>query len=101
MARSTRRLRLPGEPTTARMETVTIAGKYCESGDILIRDIALPRLGRGDLLAIPMAGAYTLAMASNYNLARRPAVVLVGDGDAQADPAPRDRMPTWCARDAR
>ena len=64
-------------------ETITIAGKYCESGDILIRDIELPRLEAGDLLAIPMAGAYTLAMASNYNLARRPAVVLVKDGAAQ------------------
>jgi diaminopimelate decarboxylase len=63
-------------------ETVTIAGKFCESGDILIRDIELPRLEAGDLLAIPMAGAYTLAMASNYNLARRPAVVLVKDGAA-------------------
>ena len=52
-------------------ESVTIAGKFCESGDILIRDIELPRLEAGDLLAIPMAGVYTLAMASNYNLARR------------------------------
>ena len=64
-------------------ETITIAGKFCESGDILIRDIELPRLEAGDLLAIPMAGAYTLAMASNYNLARRPAVVLVKDGAAR------------------
>jgi diaminopimelate decarboxylase len=64
-------------------ETITIAGKFCESGDILIRDIELPRLEAGDLLAIPMAGAYTLAMASNYNLARRPAVVLVTDGAAR------------------
>ena len=64
-------------------ETITIAGKFCESGDILIRDFELPRLEAGDLLAIPMAGAYTLAMASNYNLARRPAVVLVKDGAAR------------------
>ena len=72
-------------------ELVTIAGKFCESGDILIRDIELSRLEAGDpstgsggsLLAIPMAGAYTLAMASNYNLARRPAVVLVKDGAAR------------------
>ncbi len=66
-----------------QMERVTIAGKFCESGDILIRDIELPRLSPGDLLAIPMAGAYTLAMASNYNLARRPAVVLVNQGEAR------------------
>jgi diaminopimelate decarboxylase len=65
------------------MERVTIAGKFCESGDILIRDIELPRLQAGDLLAIPMAGAYTLSMASNYNLARRPAVVLVNQGRAR------------------
>jgi diaminopimelate decarboxylase len=70
-------------PSGILHEIVTIAGKYCESGDILIRDIELPRLETGDLLAIPMAGAYTLAMASNYNLARRPAVVLVRDGSAR------------------
>jgi len=64
-------------------EIVTIAGKFCESGDILIRDVKLPRLAPGDLLAIPMAGAYTLAMSSNYNLARRPAVVLVNQGEAR------------------
>ena len=61
-------------------ERMTLAGRYCESGDILIRDIDLPHLNRGDLLAIPMSGAYTLAMASNYNLALRPAVILVGNG---------------------
>ena len=71
------------EERRTNRETITITGKYCESGDILIRDIELPRLEAGDLLAIPMAGAYTLAMASNYNLARRPAVVLVKDGAAQ------------------
>lgn len=65
------------------VERVTIAGKYCESGDILIEDIVLPRLQRGDLLAIPAAGAYCLAMASNYNMSLRPAVVMVKDGDAR------------------
>lgn len=64
-------------------ETVTIAGKYCESGDILIEQIDLPSLESGDLLAIPGAGAYCLAMASNYNHAPRPAVVLVNDGLAR------------------
>lgn len=67
-----------GEP-----ETVTIAGRYCESGDILIDGIALPRLEPGDLLAMPAAGAYALPMASNYNATPRPAVVMVGDGDAR------------------
>ena len=63
-------------------ETVTIAGKYCESGDVLIRDIDLPRLESGDLLAVPGAGAYCIPMASNYNLALKPAVVIVSEGKA-------------------
>jgi diaminopimelate decarboxylase len=63
-----------------RRETVTIAGKYCESGDVLIDGISLPVLAAGDLLALPMTGAYCLAMSSNYNLAPRPAVVLVNEG---------------------
>ncbi len=63
-------------------ETVTVAGRFCESGDVLIRDIALPRLATGDLLAVPMVGAYCLPLASNYNLVPRPAVVLVRDGQA-------------------
>ncbi len=63
-------------------ETVTIAGRFCESGDVLIRDIALPRLAAGDLLAVPMVGAYCLPLASNYNLVPRPAVILVRDGQA-------------------
>lgn len=70
-------------PLAASEETVTIAGKYCESGDILVRDVELPRLAPGELLAMPAAGAYQLAMASNYNMAYRPAVVLVRDGEAR------------------
>lgn len=62
---------------------VAIAGKYCESGDILIERIALPPVAPGDLLAIPAAGAYCLSMASNYNMALKPAVVLVNDGSAR------------------
>ena len=64
-------------------ETVTLAGKFCESGDVLIRDIALPVLERGDLIAIPASGAYAPSMASNYNLIPRPAVVMVKDGEAR------------------
>ena len=64
-------------------ETVTIAGKYCESGDVLIEEARLPRLERGDVLAVPAAGAYCLPLASNYNLAPRPAVVLVERGAAR------------------
>ncbi|MBI4759210.1 MAG: diaminopimelate decarboxylase [Chloroflexi bacterium] len=68
---------------TAPTQTVTVAGKYCESGDILARDVHLPRLEPGDLLAIPAAGAYCLPLASNYNLSLRPAVVMVKGGQAR------------------
>ena len=67
-------------PLAAAEERVTIAGRYCESGDVLVRDVDLPRLREGELLAIPASGAYQLSMASNYNLAYRPAAVFVEDG---------------------
>jgi diaminopimelate decarboxylase len=60
-----------------------IAGKHCESGDVLIDAVELPSPRRGDLLAVPATGAYTLAMASNYNGVPRPAAVLVGNGNAE------------------
>jgi diaminopimelate decarboxylase len=60
-----------------------IAGKHCESGDVLIDRVELPEPRRGDLLAVPATGAYTLAMASNYNGVPRPAAVLVADGSAR------------------
>ena len=63
-------------------ETFTIAGKYCESGDILVRDAQLPQVSAGDLIAIPASGAYSPSMASTYNLNGRPAIVLVRDGEA-------------------
>jgi diaminopimelate decarboxylase len=63
--------------------TVTIAGKFCESGDVLVRDVALVPPEPGDLVAIPAAGAYCLAMASNYNLALKPAVVMISGGSAR------------------
>jgi len=59
-----------------------IAGKHCESGDVLIDRVALPLPRRGDLLAVPATGAYTLAMSSNYNGVPRPAAVIVADGNA-------------------
>ena len=65
------------------VETVTIAGKYCESGDILIENIDLPLPQVGDLLAVPAAGAYCLAMASNYNMSLKPAVVMVQRGETR------------------
>ena len=64
-------------------EKVTIAGKYCESGDLLASDIMLPELESGDLLAIPATGAYCPSMASNYNLNPRPPMVLVKDGKSR------------------
>jgi len=63
--------------------TVSVAGLHCESGDVLIDDVALPEPRPGDLLAVPATGAYTLTMGSNYNAVPRPAVVLVGDGRAR------------------
>jgi diaminopimelate decarboxylase len=61
----------------------TICGKHCDAGDVLVRRIALPAPRRGDLLAIPGTGAYTLSMASNYNVLPRPAAVLVSGGKAR------------------
>jgi diaminopimelate decarboxylase len=62
---------------------VTVCGKHCESGDILIKDVHLPEdVGPGDLLCIPATGAYTYSMASNYNRMTRPPIVLVEDGNA-------------------
>ncbi len=61
----------------------TLAGKHCESGDVLIERVRLPRPRRGDLVAVPATGGYTLAMSSNYNGLPRPAAVLVGDGQAR------------------
>jgi diaminopimelate decarboxylase len=71
------------DPAGQPLQTVTIAGKYCESGDVLIDDALLPELEVGDVLAVPMTGAYCLAMASNYNLSPRPAVVIVAVGRAR------------------
>ena len=64
-------------------EMVTLAGKFCESGDFLIKDIELPSLVSGDIVAMPSSGAYAPAMASNYNLNPRPAMVMVKDGAAR------------------
>lgn len=61
----------------------TIVGKLCESGDVLIDDVELPRLKDGDRILIPATGAYTYAMASHYNRLPRPAVVFVRDGEAR------------------
>lgn len=61
-------------------ETVTVAGKCCESGDILIWDLKTPKVETGDMLAILSTGAYNYSMASNYNKLPRPAVIMIKDG---------------------
>ncbi len=63
-------------------EPVTIAGKHCESGDILIKDATLPKTEPGDILVVMGTGAYNYSMASNYNRLPRPASVVVNDGEA-------------------
>ena len=69
-----------GEPPSG---TFVVCGKHCESGDVMIHGLPLPEPKRGDLLAVPGTGAYTLAMASNYNSVPRPAAILVADGEAR------------------
>lgn len=62
---------------------VTLAGMHCESGDLLIENLPLPRsVSRGDIVAVPATGAYTYSMASNYNKKTRPAIVTVAGGEA-------------------
>lgn len=68
-----------GKPET---DVVTIAGKFCESGDILVKDIRLPKAEAGDVLAIPTSGAYSIPMSSNYNSSLRPAIIMVKEGKA-------------------
>jgi diaminopimelate decarboxylase len=70
--------------TDPNLAAVHVSGRYCESGDILLRDVMLPAgVGPGDLVAVATAGAYTLSMANNYNLTLRPAVVMVRDGQSR------------------
>lgn len=64
-------------------EKVTIAGKCCESGDILLKDAMMPEINVGDTLAVLATGAYNYSMASNYNRIAKPAVVAVSDGNAR------------------
>jgi diaminopimelate decarboxylase len=64
----------------ALVKAYSVAGKHCESGDVLIERVELPEPRRDDILAIPVTGAYTLSMSSTYNAVPRPAAVLVHDG---------------------
>jgi len=69
-------------PQAPRSEIVTIAGRFCESGDIIIKDGELPKLKAGELIAVAATGAYNYSMASNYNRVPKPAMVVVGKSDA-------------------
>jgi diaminopimelate decarboxylase len=80
-------------PERQAEEKVWIAGSYCESGDVLIEDLPFPKVEEGELIAVPMSGAYHLSMSSNYNGARKPAVLMLNRGAAsvwQEREAPED-----------
>jgi len=81
-----------------RSERVSIVGPYCESGDILIENLSMPKVEEGELIAIPVAGAYHLSMSSNYNGARRPAVLMLVEGKAELM-LRRETMDDLLARD--
>jgi hypothetical protein len=70
-------------PGRENKEKVSIAGPYCESGDVIIEDLPMPKLEIGELIAIPASGAYHLSMSSNYNGSRKPAVLLLDEGQAR------------------
>ncbi len=90
-----------GQMSAPATETVTVAGKHCESGDVLIHDAQLPPAQPGDVLVVPCTGAYNYSMASNYNRIGRPAAVVVHQGEAElileretyADLVRGDRLP--------
>ena len=71
---------IANRPDAPRTERVTLAGRCCESGDLVGEDMPLQQASRGDILAVLTTGAYNYSMASNYNRIPRPAVVLVKDG---------------------
>lgn len=71
------------KPDAELTETVTIAGRFCESGDILIKDVKMPELEEGDIICVYDTGAYGYSMSSNYNRVLKPAAVLVNN--AQSD----------------
>ncbi|MFJ8675865.1 diaminopimelate decarboxylase [Streptomyces sp. NPDC093589] len=76
--------RLVGRSPSATPEPMTVVGRHCEAGDVLATDVLLPGdIRPGDLLAVPVAGAYHLSMASGYNLVGRPPVIAVADGRAR------------------
>ncbi|MER5485355.1 diaminopimelate decarboxylase [Streptomyces sp. NPDC002812] len=76
--------RLVGRRSAAASRTTTVVGRHCEAGDVLAADVELPGdIHPGDLLAVPVAGAYQLSMASGYNMVGRPPVIAVHEGAAR------------------
>ncbi len=76
---------LPSRMDDPHESPFRVVGRHCETGDVLVSDARLPGdAGPGDLLAIPVTGAYSFVMASRYNLVPRPTVVMVGGGEAEA-----------------
>lgn len=73
---------IANKPLDENVETVTIAGRFCESGDILIKDISLPEIEEGDILCVYNTGAYNYSMASNYNRVQKPQMVLVNNSQS-------------------
>jgi len=65
------------------VERIHLAGPYCESGDVILKGLMMPKIEAGEWVAVPMSGAYQLSMSSNYNGARRPAVLWLEDGRAR------------------
>ena len=74
---------LVDKPLNTNFEKVTIAGKHCESGDVLLKDFFLPTCESGDFLAVFGTGAYNYSMSSNYNRIPRPATIMVGEGSVE------------------
>ncbi len=73
-------VQVANKPDEKAEETVTIAGRYCESGDILVSNVKMPKLKYGDILCVFNTGSYNYSMASNYNRTQKPAMVLVNSG---------------------
>ncbi len=71
---------IANKPDAENSCEVTIAGRFCESGDILIKNIKLPEIEEGDILCVYNTGAYNYSMASNYNRVQKPAMILVNNG---------------------
>lgn len=74
---------LANKAAEERTKTVTVAGKCCESGDLIIKDIEMPEMEKGDILAVLATGAYNYSMSSNYNRIPKPPVIFVSEGKSR------------------